>query len=197
MREPTHDHLGGLEKNPLPFPDGKIKSADNTEDEFVLVQAELMTGGGGVGGAHGAKDRGIDSGMNDVEFFWGNNTGRAMMAFRYGGGWVVVSLEKDLGDKGRDGDDGVRLRKEMFSADRGSGAFGEVTRENHQGARLNETGGKKGGPIVVAVVRVENPGFCTAEDSGEGKNLVRSKAGKRVEVEFLRGGGKRGIGRAG
>jgi hypothetical protein len=131
MREPTHDHLGGLEKNPLPFPDGKIKSADNTEDEFVLVQAELMTGGGGVGGAHGAKDRGIDSGMNDVEFFWENNTGRAMMAFRYGGGWVVVSLEKDLGDKGRDGDDGVRLRKEMFSADRGSGAFGKVTREDH------------------------------------------------------------------
>jgi hypothetical protein len=131
MREPTHDHLGGLEKNPLPFPDGKFKSADNTEDELVLVQAKFMTGSGGVGGAHGPKDRGIDSGMNDVEFFWENNTRRAMMAFRYGGGRVVVSLEKDLGDKGRDGDDGVRLGKEMFSADRGSGAFGKVTREDY------------------------------------------------------------------
>jgi hypothetical protein len=69
--------------------------------------------------------------MNDVEFFWENNTRRAMMAFRYGGGRVVVSLEKDLGDKGRDGDDGVRLGKEMFSADRGSGAFGKVTRKDY------------------------------------------------------------------
>jgi hypothetical protein len=131
MREPTHDHLGGLEKNPLPFSDGKIKSADNTKDEFVLVQAELMTGGGGVGGAHGAKEGGIDSGMNNMKFFWGNNAGRAMMAFRYGRSRVVVSLKKNLGDKGRYGDNGVRLHKEVFSAHRGSGAFGEVTREDH------------------------------------------------------------------
>jgi hypothetical protein len=123
--------LSGLKKNSLSFSDGEIESADDTEDELVLVQAKLMPGGGVVGGVHGAKKGGIDSGMNDVEFFWENNTGRAMMAFRYGGGWVVVSLEKDLGDKGRDGDDGVRLRKEMFSADRGSGAFGKVTREDH------------------------------------------------------------------
>jgi len=47
------------------------------------------------------------------------------------------------------------------------------------------------------MVGVENPGFYSTEDSGEGENLVRSKTGKRVEVEFLRGGGKRGIDRAG
>jgi hypothetical protein len=185
--------LGRLEKDPLSLSDGEIESADDTENEFVLVQAELLSGVGGVGGVHGAKEGGIDSGMNDMKFFGRNNAGRAMMSFRYGRGRVVVSLEKNLGDKGRDSDNGVRLRKEMFAADRGSGAFGEVTRENHQGAWLNETGGEKSSPVVVAVVGVENPRFCTAKNSGEGENLVRSKTGEQVKVEFLGGGGKGGI----
>jgi hypothetical protein len=185
--------LGGLEKNSLPFSNGKIETANNTEDELVLIQAELMPGGGGVGGAHGAKERGVDSGMNDVEFFWGNNTGRAMMSFWYGRCRVVVSLEKDLGDKVRDGDNGVRLCEQMFSADRGSGAFGKVTRENYQWAWLNETGGEKSSPVVVAMVGMENPGFCSAEDSREGDNLIRSKTGEWVEAEFLGGGGQGGI----
>jgi hypothetical protein len=120
-----------------------------------------------------------------------------MMSFWHGRGWVVVSLKKDLGDKGGDGDDGICLRKEMFSADRRSGAFGEVTREDHEGPGLNEAGGEKGSPVVVAVVGVENPGFCTAENSGEGENLVRSKARKWVEGKFLGGGGKGGIDGAG
>jgi len=118
--------LSGLKKNSLSFSDGEIESAYDTEDELVLVQAKLMPGGGVVGRVHGAKKGGIDSCMNDVEFFLRNNAGRAMMSFRYGRGWVVVSLEKDLGDKRRNGDNGVCLCKEMFSADGGSGAFGEV-----------------------------------------------------------------------
>jgi hypothetical protein len=131
--------------------------------------------------------------MNDMEFFRGNNAGGSMMSFLNRRGWVVMSLEKDLGNKGRDGDDGVRLRKEMFSADRGSGAFGKVPREDHEGVGVNESGGKKGSPIVVAMVSVENPGFCSTENSGEGEDLVWSKAGKRMKVEFLGGGGKRSI----
>ena len=193
MGEAPHDHLGRLEKDPLSLSDGEIESADDTENELVLVQAELLSGVGGVGGVHGAKEGGIDSGVNDMKFFGRNNAGRAMMSFRYGRGWVVVSLEKNLGDKGRDSDNGVRLCKEMFSANRGSRAFGEVTRENHQGAWLNETGGEKSSPVVVAVVGVENPGFCTAENSGEGENLVRSKTGEQVKAEFLGEGGKGGI----
>jgi len=191
--ETTHDYLSRLEKNPLPFSDREIESADNTEDELVLVQAESMPGGGGVGGVHGLKEGGVDSGMNDVEFFWGNNAGGTMMSFVYGRRGIVMSLEKDLGDKGRDGNNGVRLRKKVFSADRRSGAFGEVTRENHQGAGFNKTGGEKSSPVVVAVVGMENSGFCTAENSGEGENLARSKAGKRVEPKFMSGGGKGGI----
>jgi hypothetical protein len=185
--------LSGLKKNSLPFSDRKIKSADDTEDELVLVQAELMPCGGGVGGARGVKEGGVNSGMNDVEFFWGNNTGRAMMSFWYGRGRVVVSLEKDLGDKGRDGDNGVRLCEQMFSADRGSGAFGKVTREDYQWAWLNETGGEKSSPVVVAMVGMENSGFYSTEDPGEGDNLIRSKTGEWVEAEFLGGGGKGGI----
>jgi hypothetical protein len=123
----THDHLSGLEKNALPFSNREIESADDTEDELVLVQAKLMPSGGGVGGAHGAKKGGIDSGMDDVDFFWGNNTGEAMMSFWNRRGRVVVSFEKDLGNKARDGDDCVSLCKKMFSADRGSGTFGKVT----------------------------------------------------------------------
>jgi hypothetical protein len=193
VRKTAHDHLSRLEKNPLSFSDGEIKSADDTEDELVLVQAELMPGGGGVGGARGVKEGGVDSGMNDVEFFWGNNAGRAMMSFWHGRGRVVVSLEKDLGDKGRDGDNGVRLCEQMFSADRGSGAFGKVTREDYQWAWLNETGGEKSSPVIIAMVGMENPGFYSTEDPGEGDNLIRSKTGERVEAEFLGGGGKGSI----
>jgi len=40
------------------------------------------------------------------------------------------------------------------------------------------------------MVSVENPEFCSTENSGEGENLVRAKAGKRVEAEFLGGGGE-------
>jgi hypothetical protein len=187
--------LSGLKKNSLPFSDWKIKSADDTEDEFVLVQAELMPCGGGVGGSHGAKEGGVDSSMNDVEFFLGNKTGGSMVSFWHGRSWIVVPLEKDLGNKGRDGDDCVSLCKKMFSANRRSGAFGEVTREDHEGSRLNETGGKKSSPVVVAMVGMENSGFCSTENSGEGENLMRSKTGERVKAEFLGGGRKGGIDR--
>jgi hypothetical protein len=47
------------------------------------------------------------------------------------------------------------------------------------------------------MVSVENPGFCSTDNSGEGENLVRAKAGKRVEAEFLGGGGKGSIDWAG
>jgi hypothetical protein len=47
------------------------------------------------------------------------------------------------------------------------------------------------------MVSVENPGLCSTEDSREGENLVRAKAGKRVEAEFLGGGGKGSIDWAG
>jgi hypothetical protein len=43
------------------------------------------------------------------------------------------------------------------------------------------------------MVSVENPRFCSTENSSEGEDLVWSKAGKRMEVEFLGGGGKRSI----
>jgi hypothetical protein len=68
-----------------------------------------------------------------------------------------------------------------------------VTREDHEGAWLNETGGEKSSPVVVAMVGMENPGFYSTEDPGEGDNLIRSKTGERVEAKFLGGGGEGSI----
>ena len=47
------------------------------------------------------------------------------------------------------------------------------------------------------MVGVENPGFCSTKDSGEGENLMGAKPGKRMEAEFLSRGGERSIDWAG
>lgn len=68
-------------------------------------------------------------------------------------------MEKNLGDKRRDGDDGVGLRKKMFLAETRAGAFGEVAGKDDEGAGLDEAGGEEGGPVVVSMMSVEDAGL--------------------------------------
>jgi hypothetical protein len=48
------------------------------------------------------------------------------------------------------------------SAEGGAGALGKVSGKDDQGAWLNEAGSEEGGPVVVAVVGVQDSG---AKDS--------------------------------
>ena len=194
--ETTNHHLGRFEKNPLPFSNGEIESAHHPKDELVLIQAEPMPGGGGEGGVHRPKQGRVDSGMDDVELLGSNRAGWAMMSLCDGRGRVVVPLEENLRDKGGDGDNSVGLRKEMFAADRGARTFGEVSREDDKGTGLDQAGSEKSRPVVVAMMGVENPGFCAPQNPREGENLVRAKTGKRVKAKLLSRGGERSIDRS-
>ena len=89
------------------------------------------------------------------------------MAFGNGGGWVVVALAQDLGDKRGDGNDSIGVGEKMVSAEGGAGALGQMPGEDDQRGRLDESGGEEGGPVVVSVVGVKDAGTGDTEESGE------------------------------
>jgi hypothetical protein len=126
----AHNALGGFKKNSLPFAYRQIEAADHTENELVRVELEILPSLLGEGRTLGTKEGGIDARMDEVQFFGGESTRRTVMAFRHGGGRVVMAAKKNFSDKGGDGDDRIRLNEKMFLAEAGSGALGEVTRKD-------------------------------------------------------------------
>ena len=102
MGKTSHDDLGCLEKNSLAFTDRQIKSADHSKDEIVGMKGELLARLQGVSSSHRAKEGGIDSRMDDLKFFWRDLARATVMSLGNGRGWVIMSVQEDLGHKGRD-----------------------------------------------------------------------------------------------
>ncbi len=126
----AHDALGGFEKNSLSFAHRQIESADHAKNKLVRVELEILTSLLRESRSLRTKVGGIDTRMDEVKFFCGENTSRTVMTFRHGGSRVVMAAKENFGDKGGNGDDRVRLRKEIFFTQVGSGALGEVTRKD-------------------------------------------------------------------
>lgn len=60
---------------------------------------------------------------------------------------------------------------------------------------MDQSGCKEGGPVIVPMVGMDDPGAGTAEEAGQSHNLERSKFRKGLEGGSL--GGERGGLRAG
>ena len=130
------------------------------------------------------EEMGVDPGVDDVEFFGIDPAGMTVVAFGHGGGRVVVPALQDLGDETGDGDDGIGVGEKMVSAEGGAGTLGQMPGEHHERAGLDETGGKEGGPVVVAVVGVKDAGAGDPEETGEAQNLVGAKTRQLMKAEF-------------
>ena len=193
MRKLTDHDLGGSEKYSLAFSYGEIESSHNSENELLGEEIQFLASGCGEGGALRLKEGRIDSCVDHVEIFWGENAGGAMVAFGNGGGGIVVSVEEDLGHEGGDGDHGICGGEEVFSAERGARAFCEVSSEHDKGAGFHEAGSKESGPVVVPVVGVKNPGLAPAKNSSQGEDLGRTKARQGMKVKICRGWGERSV----
>jgi hypothetical protein len=188
--------LGRFEKNALAFADGQIKSTNHAKGELFIGEAKATAGGGRERWVLGLEAACIDAGVDDVEVCGIDPAGGAMLAFGNWGSGIVMALQEDLSDEGRDGDDRIGGGEEMFSAEGGAWAFGKVAGEDDEWAGINEAGGKKGGPVVVSVVGMEDAGASTAENASKGENLQRAEAGQGVVGHFLGGGGEGGLGGA-
>jgi hypothetical protein len=66
---------------------------------------------------------GIDSSMNDVNLFGGDEAGGAVMSLCHGRGWVIVSPQKDLGDERGNRNDRISGIEEIFFTNAGTRAF--------------------------------------------------------------------------
>jgi hypothetical protein len=107
MGKMSHDDLGGLKENSLAFSYWKVESADHSKDEFVWVKRKPLARLQGVSRSHRAKKGGIDSCMDDVKFFWGDMTRATVMSLWNGRGWVIMTVQEDLGHKRGDRKNGI------------------------------------------------------------------------------------------
>jgi len=181
----------------LALADGQVESTDHAKGELFIGEAKATAGGGRERRVLGLESLGIDPGVDDVKVCGIDPAGGAMMAFGNWGSGIVMALQEDLSDEGRDGDDRIGGGEEMFSAEGGAWALGKVAGEDDEWAGINQAGGEKGGPVVVSVVGMKDAGAGTAENASKGENLQRAEAGQGMVGHFLGGGSEGGLGRAG
>lgn len=151
----------------MPLSHWQVKAPDYAEGDLLVLESEFSTSGGGEGRFLGLEEGGVDSGVDDMEFFGIDPAGMSMMAFGNGGGRVIVALLQNQGDKCGDGNDGISVGEKMVSAEGRAGALGQMPGEDDQRGRLDESGGEEGGPVVVSVVGVKDAGTGDTEESGE------------------------------
>jgi len=184
LGESGHDLLGGTEEDPLPFAYWQVKAPDYAEGDFLVLESEFSAGRGGEGRILGLEEGGVDSCVDDMEFFWIDPARMAVMAFGNRGGRVIVALAQNLGDKCGNGNDGVGVGEKMVSAEGGARALGEMPGENDQGSGLDEAGGEEGGPVVVAVVGMKDAGADDTQKPCEAQNLEWANVGQFMKLEF-------------
>ena len=85
--------MGGFEENPLTLADRKVESADHGKGHFCFAETELSPGCSSEGGILGLEQRGIDSGVDDVELGGIEPAGGAVMPFGHRRGGVIVAME--------------------------------------------------------------------------------------------------------
>jgi len=124
LGESFHDLLGGAEEDSLALSHWLVKAPDYAAGDLLVLESEFTTSGGGEGRFLGLKEGCVDAGVDDMQFFWIDPAGVAVMAFGNRGGWVVVALAQNLGDKCGDGNDGISVGEKMVSAQGGAGALG-------------------------------------------------------------------------
>jgi hypothetical protein len=135
----------------LSFADGQVKTSNHAENGFAGSEAQRTAGGLGEGPVAGTQNFGVDPGVDDVEFSRIDPAGGAVVAF---------------GHKSGHGDDGIRSGEQMFATEGRAGAFGEVAGKDDQGFGLHQSRRQEGGPVVIPVVGMDNPGARTAQNSG-------------------------------
>ena len=108
----------------MPLSHWQVKAPDYAEGDLLVLESEFSTSGGGEGRFLGLEEGGVDSGVDDMEFFGIDPAGMSMMAFGNGGGRVIVALLQNQGDKCGDGNDGISVGEKMVSAEGGAGALG-------------------------------------------------------------------------
>jgi hypothetical protein len=101
----------------LPFAYWQVKAPDYAEGDFLVLESEFSAGRGGEGRILGLEEGGVDSCVDDMEFFWIDPARMAVMAFGNRGGRVIVALAQNLGDKCGNGNDGVGVGEKMVSAE--------------------------------------------------------------------------------
>jgi len=177
--------LGGLEKNPLALTDRKVESSHHTKGHICFAEIQFSTGGSGEGRLLWLEQRGIDSGVDDMEFGWVDPAGGAVMSFGHRRGGIIVAILQNMGNEARDGDDCVGLGKQMTSAKGGTRAFCEMTGKNKKRSMLDESAGKQSCPVIVAMVGVENSGTGFFQQLGKGQNLQRAETGQPMKREGM------------
>ena len=190
------DHVpGGTHKHPLALAHGPIESPDHAEDGVARMETQGMACRIGESPLPGAEFFCVDAGVDDMEFARIDPARRTMVTLRHRRGRVPVSMGQDFGDKSGNGDDRVGFCKQAASAQRGTGTFREMAAEYDKGGGLDEARGQEGGPVVVAVMRVNYPRPRAAEKTCQREDLQGAEFRQRLKRRGLRG--KRGRIRAG
>jgi len=166
---------GGPHENPLAFAHGQVEATDHAKDGVPRQKPQDASGGIRESAFPRKKLFCVDAGMDDMEFPGIKPARRAVVPFRHGGGGVAVSFGEDLGHKAGDSDDRVRFGEKTLPAERRFRAFGQVPGKDDFGAGLDQTCGQQGGPVVVSVVGVDDPGAGASEKAGQSYHLERPK----------------------
>jgi hypothetical protein len=123
----AHDDLCRLKENSLAFSDWQIESTHNPKYQFIGVKIQSLSSGRREGCAFEGKMVGINSCMNDMNLIGREDAGGAVMSLCHRRGWVIVSTQKDLGDKRGNRNDRIGRIEEIFFTYAGAWAFCEVT----------------------------------------------------------------------